>query len=237
MPEWIWLPENKYPDNQNCGISLMNDWSCSSFCVAQFCRDYSFEKEIDRVRIESGGDTVFKLFMNGEVIENGPVCGGGDWIDIGKAPYYYTQKYEVASAGRQLHFEVFVQLGATVTCDYSCGHGGFFLSAEVCFRDGTQMKIGTDESWLCRLDHRYLSPLVYDESVLQGEFTNAAPDRTPRTLKQAEIPLLSLNRVIPTDGNTVCVMPNEVKTVRLNFNTVYAAYLSFKTDALRNVTL
>lgn len=79
--------------------------------------------------------------------------------------------------------------------------------------------------------------LVYDESVLQGEFTNAAPDRTPRTLKQAEIPLLSLNRVIPTDGNTVCVMPNEVKTVRLNFNTVYAAYLSFKTDALRNVTL
>ena len=159
MPEWIWLPENKYPDNQNCGISLMNDWSCSSFCVAQFCRDYSFEKEIDRVRIESGGDTVFKLFMNGEVIENGPVCVGGDWIDIGKAPYYYTQEYEVGASGKDLSFDALVQFGATVTSDYSCGHGGFFLSAEVCFRDGMQMKIGTDESWLCRLDHRYLSPL------------------------------------------------------------------------------
>lgn len=35
MSHWIWLPDEKYPENQRCGISLMNDWGCMSFCVAQ----------------------------------------------------------------------------------------------------------------------------------------------------------------------------------------------------------
>lgn len=79
MPEWIWLPENKYPDNQNCGISLMNDWSCSSFCVAQFCRDYSFEKEIDRSVVNSGNAAriaaAMKKAQNGETVTVGVIGG------------------------------------------------------------------------------------------------------------------------------------------------------------------
>lgn len=229
MSHWIWLPEEKYPENQCCVITLMNDYSCADFCVAQFCRSYSFEREIAYLRLKTGGDTVFRLSLNGKVIENGPVCVGGDWIDIGKAPYYYTQEYEVGASGKDLSFDALVQLGATVTSDYSCGHGGFFLEAEVHFTDGTSKKIGTDEGWLCRLDRRYVSQLIYDGTVLQDEFVNAVYDSTSRSLKTAEIPLMSNERVIP-DNNAICVLPGEIKTECFNFDSIYAAYLSFETD-------
>ena len=97
--KWIWLPDERYPENQTCEISFMRDTGCASFCVAQFLRSYQFKKEISKVRLNTGGDTAFKLFLNGQHIENGPVCAGGDWIDIGKLPYYYTQRYEVAQSG------------------------------------------------------------------------------------------------------------------------------------------
>lgn len=235
--KWIWLPAERYPENQTCELSFTRDTGSKSFCVAQFRRDYAFEKEISKVLLNTGGDTAFKLFLNGRHIENGPVCAGGDWIDIGKLPFYYTQRYEVAGSGKELRFEAFVQLGATACCDYSCGHGGFYLDGCVVFADGSKEFIGTDEGWLCRLDRRYTSPLVYDETVLRDEFSNAVPDMTERRLKEAEIPPLSTRLVKPEAGNTVTVMPHETETVRFDFKVVYAAYPIIETDGAARVSV
>lgn len=237
LAKWIWLPDERYPENQTCEISFMRDTGCASFCVAQFLRIYRFKKEISRVCLNTGGDTAFKLFLNGNYIENGPVCAGGDWIDIGKLPYYYTQRYEVAQSGNQLQFEALVQLGATACCDYSCGHGGFYLEGTVIFTDGSREHIGTDESWLCRLDRRYTSPLAYDESVLQDEFLNAVPDTTERSLRESEIPPLSTRIIKPCAENTVKVMPGESKVTQFYFKLVYAAYPIIETDGATKISV
>ena len=235
--KWIWLPAERYPENQTCELSFTRDTGSKSFCVAQFRRDYAFEKEISKVLLNTGGDTAFKLFLNGRHIENGPVCAGGDWIDIGKLPFYYTQRYEVAESGKELRFEAFVQLGVTACCDYSCGHGGFYLDGCVVFADGSKEFIGTDEDWLCRLDRCYTSPLVYDETVSQDEFSNAVPDMTERRLKESEIPPLSTRLVKPEAGNTVTVMPHETETVQFDFKVVYAAYPIIETDGAARVSV
>lgn len=109
------------------------------------------------------------------------------------------------------------------------------MEADVRFKDGTAKKIGTDESWLCRLDSRYVSQLVYDDTVLQDDFVNAVCDCTARNLKAAEIPLLSNERITPSD-NTLCVLPGEIKTESFNFDSIYAAYISVETDGAAKIS-
>lgn len=235
MGQWIWLPSDKY-SQQECITSPHAGKSNDAFCIAEFRRKYSFDKGIDFLRLKTGGDTAFRLILNGEIIENGPVCVGGDFLCVGVAPYFYTQDYTVKVGGNELDFESFVQLGPSAICDFSCGHGGFFLVCEVHFTDGSISTVGTDESWLCRLDRRRPSPLVFDGSSASDEFVFAELDTTSRPLKKAEIPLMTERKVLPQGNNSVCVAPNESVTEKFIFDSIYAAYLCIDTSGAAEIS-
>ena len=46
--QWIWLPRDTYPDNQNCAFAYEDDKS--SYTVATIKRDYNFNKSIEKVK-------------------------------------------------------------------------------------------------------------------------------------------------------------------------------------------
>lgn len=236
MANWIWLPQDKYKDNQSCDTSYHIHRANKQFCVAQFKKQYCFSKTVERIMLTTGGDTVFCLSLNGRVIENGPVCSGGDFDCFGPTPFSYTQNYQVEVFEKTLCFEAAVQLGPTVLCDYSCGHGGFFLEGKVIFSDGTYEEIGTDSDWLCRIDRRYPNRHTYDETVENDSFVQADSDLTQRNLKPSEIPLMSEGKIFPQNGKTLRVMPKETVTAEFLFDKIYAAYICIETDGAAEVS-
>ena len=58
--KWIWLPKDRYPDRQKhkvCAFSGSSAGLC--YTVAEFKKDYSFEKDIESVTLRVSADTAF----------------------------------------------------------------------------------------------------------------------------------------------------------------------------------
>ena len=59
--------------------------------------------------------------------------------------------------------------------EYSCGHGGLMVEAQVRFADGTVETLETDGSWQARRNERFVAPHVYDGTRFEGEWRPACP--------------------------------------------------------------
>ena len=66
---------------------------------------------------------------------------------------------------------------------------------------------------------------------------NAAPDTTERSLKESEIPPLSTRLIRPCTGDTIEVMPGEIKAAQFDFKQVYAAYPIIETDGAAKISV
>ena len=135
---WIWLPEDRYPQRQTTRIcAFEGHWEEGHYSVAEFKRDYPFDKEIASVVLRFSGDTTFDLYCNDRLVSTGPTGVGGDFVnnDKPRANYYATQ-VTLCPGGSSLSFYARVKMMPVRSFDFSKAHGGFMLSGTVTFTDG-----------------------------------------------------------------------------------------------------
>lgn len=235
--KWIWLPVNLYPDVQTTRYDALSGVAPDSYAVVDFKRSYEFDKKVKTVKITVCGDTLFRLFCNGEIVATGPASVGGDFLRNGeKRSRYYAYETEYYPNEDKLTFFATVQMMPVQICEYSKGHGGFMLVADVLFVDGTQQKITTDKTWLVRLNRAYVSPKKYDATILPDEWVNAEKTDDIWDVSIAPIPVRDEREL---DELCVELMPGEEKTVEAELDMIYAGYIQARavSDASTELTV
>ena len=244
--KWIWLDPRIYPEYQTTRLTPFSG-STDSYAVAEFSRKYVFESEPVSMKLRFSADTVARLFINGASAVNGPVSVGGDFLDNRPdlTPYWQWYASELTvifgegeddraggviylpGAGKEVEFFARVQLMPTSFCDFSKGHGGLLVSAEVTLQGGTVEEISTDESWLSRRLTAALSPELYDETKASFEQLSAAViTEDIWQAKTAPIPTRVENLIYPEGGRGIKIAPNTEVMIPLHFARIYAGYLS-----------
>ena len=192
--KWIWLDPELYPEYQTTCLTPFGDKSNANYAVAEFLREYEFTSEPVSMKLRFSADTVARLYVNGASAINGPVSVGGDFLDnrADLTPYWqwYASELTVAFGEGEdnraggviylprcdgaLRLYAIVQLSPTSFCDFSKGHGGLLVSAEVTLSDGSVEEISTDDSWLCRRLSPYIEPEKYDCHASDGAMLSHA---------------------------------------------------------------
>lgn len=230
--KWIWLPVSVYPDNQTTRYDAFSGNGEDTFTVAEFTKTYDFGKKIENVRLRFSADTEFQLFCNDEIIATGPAVVGGDFLGNGKPrEWYYATETEYSTDKQTLSFFARVKMCPVLICDYSKGHGGFMLDADVVFEDGTTEHISTDESWKVRKNSAYRTPLFFDGTIAPDDYVNAEITADIWHCETAPIPPRTENEIIA--GN-ITLAPGEETEKELTLDMIYAGFLhiSAKTDSL-----
>lgn len=224
MAEWIWLDPERYPGLQKTKVCCFaGKEPVYQYGMAEFRRKYSLGKAAQRIRIRVFGDTSFRLWVNGKFVGQGPVAAGGDFLCKRPMPKQYYNKYEITDVGEELDFFAQVQLSPVVLTDYSCGHGGFWMEAEVVYQDETLESIGTDKSWEARVNAAYVRPYLYDGRRGQEPWHPAAVTENIWNLEEPPIPMLWEGLVEPPEGDARLPLSCGEHTVY--FERIYSGYL------------
>ena len=226
--QWIWLPEKHYPKNQSTKYSYFSNRDNSNYAVTEFKREYSFEKRISSVRLRFSGDTVFRLYCNQEIVATGPACFGGDYGVAAIPDNFYSFETVIYPDSERIEFFAAVRMMPVQMCDYSKGHGGFMLYGEVTLEDGSRTVIKTDNSWLVRLDHSYISPRKYDGRLEPSPYIPAEIVENIWNTSTAPIPV-RVEEPLP-QSSVVELAPGENKTVVLEFDKIYGGFLQVKAE-------
>lgn len=225
---WIWLPESIYPENQQTRFDALSGVPANTCTVADFKRTYEFEKSIKTVKIRVSGDTVFRLYCNGTLIATGPAVVGGDFLGNGVArKWYYATETECETKEKKLDFFASVRMMPDQICDYSMGHGGFMLTAEVFFEDGSKECVMTDESWLVRKNGAYTGTVTFDGEIAPDPFVNAAHIDDVWQATAAPIPKRTENEIT---AGVITLGPGEECERKLTLDMIYAGFLHANAD-------
>ena len=220
---WIWLPKTLYPNNQITKFDALSDNSNETYVVAEFKKEYSFDKPINRVSVQFSADTEVQLFCNGDFLATGPCSVGGDFLGNGKArEWYYMSETEFSPKGNYIEFFARVKMCPTRIYEYSKGHGGFMLQATVYLADGSAQLISTDDTWLVRKNGAYVNSCVYDGRIISDSYVHAGivPDIWRAQL--APIPVRTEKEIAV---GTVLLEPHEEITKEFDLDMIYAGYL------------
>lgn len=228
---WIWLNAKQYPQyqfNYPTINGLEGDWHQYllhwHYCVAEFKKDFVFEKPVRELRLKVSGDSFFQLYLNESLCGIGPTAAGGDFLLRNRpAPKHYYNTYTLACEGKAVSLRALVRLLPQVLTDYSRGHGGFFAEGVAVLEDGSEETIGTDASWLCRPLPAYNSFLTYNGSLGKGTFAPAAVTEDIWQAEAAPIPPLSLNVITPPEG-CLTLAPGEKREVTAALDKIYGIY-------------
>ncbi len=229
---WIWLPKDKYPSTQRTRFDSLSSEDTSTYAVAEFKRSYEFEKNISSISVRFSADTELVLFCNKEVIATGPSVVGGDFLGNGKArEWYYADKVSFETSGHTLEFFARVKMCPIKKCEFSKGRGGFMLSAEVRFEDGTSELISTDETWLARQNRAYVSAFCYDGSIMPDDYVNAEVIADIWQAEDSPIPVRSESEI---EVGKIELAPGEEIATELTLDMIYGGFLHIfaKTDGL-----
>lgn len=226
LPEkWIWLPADKYPEHQTTKYSgfLSGD---ESYCVAEFARKYEFGKKIKRVALRFSGDTEFQLYCNGKILATGPATVEGDFIGNDRPrSNFYAMETELSPDAEELDFFARVKLMPVKICEYSKGHGGFMLTAQITFADGTMTIVCTDNSWQARLNGAYTAPYCYDRRISPEPYVAAWEIDNIWHTSTAPIRIRTEKEIIPIAENTICLHAHEEKEAVMELDKIYAGFL------------
>ena len=129
---WIWLDENLYPKFQKNYNTIM--WpdemkSEMNYCVAEFEKEYKYDRKIKSVKFRISADSAYMLFINNNFTGIGPAAAGGDFLCVEKAPKHYADVYELnfdSEDTNKIDITAKVRLLPEMLTDYSRGHGGFY---------------------------------------------------------------------------------------------------------------
>lgn len=92
---------------------------------------YALLRYARSVRLTVSADTKFSLWINGEYAGSGPPTPGGDYANNQPMPKYYANSFDLPINADSIENFAQVALSFVVMTDYSCGRGGFSLSARV----------------------------------------------------------------------------------------------------------
>lgn len=227
---WIWLPESLYPEYQSSIYSGQNYSDACNFAVAEFKKEYKFEKNVRSAYLRFSGDTLFRLYCNGALAATGPASVGGDFIGNETArDNYYSYETEIFPNADKMEFFAQVQLNPVQICDYSKGHGGFMLSATVVFDDGTQRIIHTDETWLSRINTAYTSPNHFDNSIDEDEYTASVVIDNIWHTDTAPIPV-RVEEELHAENSSIKLIPGEKREDILYLDRIYAGFLKINAE-------
>ena len=105
--KWIWLAPTTHPDMQRTFCTMLAPKEVrvgAPYGVAEFCRTVALREAPVRVRLRVSGDTVFRLWLNGRFVGEGPVCAGGDWLTFSALPWHFANRYTCIAAEKELNF-------------------------------------------------------------------------------------------------------------------------------------
>ncbi|MBR5867921.1 MAG: hypothetical protein IKZ21_00630 [Clostridia bacterium] len=226
---WIWLDPARYPQNQTTTFSACDDPVIGCYTVAEFTREYQFEKNLQSAVLRVSGDTLFRLFLNDQWVLTGPAASGGDFLEEDRPqPQYYAYETSLDLAGNTLSFLARVQMMPVQICDFSMGHGGFILSAILTFTDGTQTEIHTDKTWMGRKNTAYTAPRRYDGRVLADYPSPAAEIANLWHTYTAPIPPRK-ETLLRTPGDEITLAPFEKREILLDYDKIHASFLRLNT--------
>lgn len=238
--KWIWLPKKIYSQDQECDINVFEPKEGHHFVVAEFQKQYQWEKKVICVTIRFSGDTDVQLYCNGDLIGTGPACVGGDFLgNEVPRPEYYAFNVTIAPDSNSLYFTARVRMSPILLCDYSRGHGGFMMHGQVIFEDGSKEEITTDSTWLVRKNNSYYASDCFHSGMGADSPVFAEESDEELNIKQtldAPIPVRSENIENPLGGGDIILMPFENKKVTLKLKKIFAGFLSVKSISYGEVT-
>lgn len=244
MP-WIWLDEKIYPEYQKNAFNTVSDFLGKEseklrYCVADFENYFKYDKKIKSFEFSVSADNEYILFINNEFKGIGPALPGGDFLCTGKAPKHYADKYEIDFSSNdtfKLDICAKVRLQPEMCCDYSRGHGGFFLSGTVTFDDATTEKIETDSSWMGFADKCCNGFGSYDTRLAETPvftYVKACETEDIWHAEDSYIPTRSFNKVFE---EKVWVAAGKTETFEFELDKIYGVYPVAEGYCMSNVTL
>ncbi len=226
---WIWLDSKKYNDYQK-NFTTVNrllgggeDNEQFNYCVAEFKKDFSFEKEIKHIHLRVSADSFFHLYFNKKLIGLGPAASGGDFLITKTAPKHYANNYEFDFSGNSFNVFSRVRLLPEVLTDYGRGHGGFFAELTVTFTDGEKETLFTDESWVSRRNTAYCDYRCFNGNFKEEEFSFSEKVGDIWNVEDAPIDMLSINE-INTDLCEITLLPGKKREAVTEFDKIYGVY-------------
>ncbi len=237
---WIWLDEKYFPEFQHSFYNILFDCDNKNseeykYCVADFLKCFSFEKDIKKIKLKVSADCFFQLYLNGELKGIGPVSSGGDFLCTGTTPKHYFNNYEFEINSNTIDIIAKVSLLPEVLTEYSKGRGGFYLAGTVVFDDGTFEEIETDSSWESRIDYSYDNYQSYNSKLKKDEcFCVPSVFDDIWHAEDAPIPMLSLEKI---KTEIITVPCGETKAFRTNFDRIYGVYPSVKSNGSCKIEL
>ena len=235
--KWIWLPTKLYPNCQNARINALSGKNEDGYTVCEFKKSYTYGKKVRMARLSFCGDTAFQLYLNGNIVATGPASVGGDFIgndSVRDEFYYYETEHSLDC--ETLDFFARVRLMPVQICEYSKGHGGFTLCAELTFDDGTVERIKTDESWLVRRNGAYLSSKCYDGRIKPDEYVCAEVTEDIWRPSLAPIPVRE-ETVIEPKGNVIVLKPGEIREATLELDMIWGGFVSVEAESEGEVSV
>ena len=231
MENWIWLPADKYPMNQNSLFSAVEGaeehvYTDNNYSVAEFMREYDFGCGVKKAELRVSGDTEFRLDVNGVTVATGPMNVGGDFLFNGMPrSKHYASVLTVEPDSAKLTFFARVKLMPVAINEYSRGRGGFMLSARVTLEDGSVKFICTDRTWQARLNRGFFLPYKYDQSLDNDVFGPAAETDNVWHTETAPTKVREEKVYLPVKNASVELAPGEKKTFDAEFDMIYGGFV------------
>ena len=241
LEQWIWLPEDKYPDRQKTKISeTHHEPAIGPFIAAKCERTYRFEQSVVSLEIRASADTFFRLSVNENHVMTGPASVGGDFLGCERVrPQQYATvvRLEAQHPGfeaGEVCFSAFIRVTPIRMFEYSHGQGGFFLTAHVRFADGTKAVLVTDENW-----HFTNLPAYEEKDFYNGALLPDAPVPAQRIENRwhcltAPIPPMT-EHIIPMENNRIVLAAGESMQRTLQMDMIYTGYAVVRAETAGEV--
>lgn len=237
--EWIWLPDDKYPANTHSRITALRDDGLPyyHYTVARFKKEYRFEKKLSYVNFTVSAESFFILYDGEKQIAAGPPPRAGDFYRFYEPKEkLYASTFTYRTDSCVLNLSALVRMCPVNNFEFSSGRGGFILSAEAVFEDGTVTHIKTDESWLVSLDRRFCERDFYDGRIKADSFVTAEAVTNMQSPEATDIPQLE-ERSVSSEECSFILRPHEKLERDADFPMIYAGYLELASDGEGEVYL
>lgn len=237
----IWLSQRNAPEHQKCRTTIFAPWEGQDFCLAEFEKVVNLPCPAAEAYLDLFADTKFRAWVNGVFVGTGPVAPGGDYGSTAPMEIGYYTRYPVTLSQGENHIFVQVQLSPQVMTESSRGQGGLTALLTGVDEQGEPIKVGTDSSWMARINAHAVSGWQTDHTKPQEDWSQAEEVKNSWQLKKSPLPPLLeewkapvkltaeqefQNRIIQK-GNTISLTPGCPLTFRLHFDKIYAGYICF----------
>ena len=211
--KWIWLDENAHES----GISARG-----GYCVAEISKAYRLMKTAVALKIQVSADTVYKLWVNGAFVGSGPSYPTDEMS--------FDSEYELSSAPDTLEIRAVVRKGVQSETESSHGVGGFILSCDIEYDDGTVESVFTDEKWDIRYLPSHTSDTETDFTIAPHEWEKAIEVDYPAALAKARI-LPLFEQITEPEHQKMYICPkSSFSQFCVAFPAMYSAFAAFSAD-------